>query len=78
MIQIKINHRPINIGDPIPDKIDYLDIVTIRTFQRQIVPPHQVPLVKKWLNDVVDALDTDYILFNDILIPPSSLNKFSL
>ena len=40
------------------------------------VDPAQATFIKAWLNDVVDRLDTEYLLYNGTLIKSTELRKF--
>jgi hypothetical protein len=32
--------------------------------------------LKAWLNSIIDRLDTDYVSYNNVLIPTNELGKF--
>ena len=68
-----INHQPIEIGNPLPDRITSL---VVHLFMNMQIPSSQAPLIKAWLNSVIDRLDCDYVTYNGTLIPAHELKKF--
>lgn len=75
-LSIKLNGTEFQIGQPLPANIEYLNIscgVFAPTVQQ-----HQIPLVKKWLNEVVDAFTGTHATYNGILVPKNDIVKFTL
>lgn len=70
---IVINSNKIRIGDPLPQTIHYFEVTIHMPMHIQT---QQVPLVKQWLNDVIDKLECEYVIYNGILIPSDELQKF--
>jgi len=78
---IKINGQRVNIGEPINDKIEYLNI-TYKVHPMFIQPlnPQEIPLIKQWLNQLMDNLDLadGYLTYNNTMIKQEDLVKFKL
>ena len=74
-ILILINNQSVQIGCQLPDVITQLSIDLNPLIQLQC-EQHEVALIKAWLNDVVDRLDTDYVSYNGTLIKSTDLRKF--
>ena len=74
-ILILINNQPVQIGCQLPDAITQLSL-DLNTFIQLQCEQHEVALIKAWLNDVVDRLDTEYVLYNGTLIKSTDLRKF--
>jgi hypothetical protein len=74
-ILISINKQIVQIGCKLPDKITEFAVQT-NPFIRLEVEPAQATFIKSWLNDVVDRLDTEYVLYNGTLIKSADLRKF--
>ena len=74
-ILILINNQPVQIGCPLPNTITEFAI-EISPFIRFQVDPVQATCIKAWLNDVVNRLDTEYVLYNGTLIKSTELRKF--
>lgn len=74
-ILILINNQPVQIGCQLPDAITQLSI-DLNPLIRLQCEPHEVVLIKAWLNDVVDRLDTEYVSYNGTLIKSTDLRKF--
>lgn len=74
-ILISINKQQVQIGCPLPDIITELAIQT-NPFIRLQVDPAEATYIKAWLNDVVDRLDTEYVLYNGTLVKSTDLRKF--
>lgn len=74
-ILISINKEQVQIGCQLPDIITELAIQT-NPFIRLQVDPTQATYIKAWLNDVVDRLDTEYVLYNGTLVKSTDLRKF--
>ena len=74
-ILISINKEQVQIGCPLPNTITEFAI-EINPFIRFQVDPVQATCIKAWLNDLVDRLDTEYVLYNGTLIKSTDLRKF--
>ena len=74
-ILILINNQPVQIGCQLPDVITQLSL-DLNTFIQLQCEQHEVVLIKAWLNDVVDRLDTEYVSYNGTLIKSTDLRKF--
>lgn len=73
-ILILINNRPVQIGCQLPDVITQFSLLN-PLIQLQC-EQHEVALIKVWLNDVVDRLDTEYVTYNGTLVKSTDLRKF--
>ena len=74
-ILILINNQPVQIGCKLPDIITQLSLDLNPLIQLQCAQ-HEVAPIKAWLNDVVDRLDNEYVLYNGTLIKSTELRKF--
>ena len=74
-ILISINKEQVQIGCQLPDVITQLSLDLNPLIQLQC-EQHEVSLIKAWLNDIVDRLDTEYVLYNGTLIKSTDLRKF--
>lgn len=74
-ILISINKQQVQLGYILPDKITEFALQT-NPFIRLDVEPAQATFIKAWLNDVVDRLDTEYVLYNGTLVKSTELRKF--
>ena len=74
-ILISINKQQVQIGCQLPDVITQLSL-DLNPFIQLQCEQHKVALIKAWLNDVVDRLDTEYVLYNGTLIKSTDLRKF--
>lgn len=74
-ILIRINKQLVQIGCKLPDKITEFAVQT-NPLIRLEVDPAQATFIKSWLNDVMDRLDTEYVLYNGTLIKSAELRKF--
>ena len=74
-ILISINKQLVQIGCKLPDKITEFAVQT-NPFIRLEVEPAQATFIKSWLNDVMDRLDTEYVLYNGTLIKSAELRRF--
>ena len=74
-ILISINRQQVQIGCPLPDTITEFAIQT-NPFIRVQVDPAQATYIKAWLNNLVDRLDIEYVLYNGTLIKSTELRKF--
>lgn len=74
-ILILINNQSVQIGCQLPDVITQLSL-DLNPFIQLQCEQHEVALIKAWLNDVVDKLDTEYVSYNGTLIKSTDLRKF--
>lgn len=74
-ILISINKQLVQLGCKFPNKITEFAVQT-NPFIRLEVEPAQATFIKSWLNDIVDRLDTEYVLYNGTLIKSAELRKF--
>lgn len=74
-ILILINNQPVQIGCQLPDVITQLSL-DLNPFIQLQCEQHEVALIKAWLNDVVDRLDTEYVSYNGTLVKSTDLRKF--
>lgn len=74
-ILILINNQPVRIGCQLPDVITQLSL-DLNPFIQLQCEQHEVAFIKAWLNDVVDRLDTEYVLYNGTLVKSTDLRKF--
>lgn len=74
-ILIIINKQQVQIGCKLPDSITELSIQTNPLIRLQC-ESSEVALIKAWLNDIVDRLDTEYVLYEGVLIRSDELRKF--
>ena len=74
-ILILINNQHVQIGCQLPDVITQLSL-DLNPFIQLQCEQHEVALIKAWLNDVVDRLDTEYVSYNGTLIKSTELRKF--
>lgn len=74
-ILISINKQLVQLGCKLPNKITEFAVQT-NPFIRLEVEPAQATFIKSWLNDIVDRLDTEYVLYNGTLIKSAELRKF--
>lgn len=74
-ILISINKQLVQLGCKLSNKITEFAVQT-NPFIRLEVEPAQATFIKSWLNDIVDRLDTEYVLYNGTLIKSAELRKF--
>ncbi len=72
---ISINKQQVQLGCKLSNKITEFALQTNPFIQLQ-VDPAQATWIKAWLNDIVDRLDTEYVLYNGTLIKSAELRKF--
>jgi len=70
---IIINGQHTQIGGYLPTSIHSFSVTLHFPMQ---IPTEQVPRVKQWLNTIMERLSTDYVSYNDTIIPSSELNRF--
>ena len=79
--QILVNSKPIQLGEPIPTKVEYLNIIhTFHPLFPLEIHPTEVPMVKQWFNTLADALDLSdgYLTINNTCVKQSDVTKFKL
>ena len=74
-ILISINKQQVQLGSSLPNTITEFAVQT-NPFIRLQVDPAQATFIKAWLNDVVDRLDTEYVVYNGTLVKSTDLRKF--
>ena len=74
-ILISINKQQVQIGCQLPDVITQLSL-DLNPFIQLQCEQHEATFIKAWLNNVVDRLDTEYVLYNGTLIKSTDLRKF--
>ena len=74
-ILISINKEQVQISCKLPESITQLSL-DLNPFIQLQCEQHEVALIKAWLNDVVDRLDTEYVAYNGTLIKSTDLKKF--
>ena len=72
-ISISINNQLVELGSPLPDSIYEFSVLL---FMNVTLDAASTIAVKAWLNNIVDRLDTDYVSYNNVLIPTNELVKF--
>ena len=72
-ISVSINNRLVELGAPLPDSIYEFSVLL---FMNVALNAASTIAVKAWLNNIVDRLDTDYVSYNNVLIPTNELVKF--
>ena len=74
-ILISINKQQVQIGCQLSELIAQFSLDLNPLIQLQCAQ-HEVALIKAWLNDVVDRLNTEYVLYNGTLIKSAEFRKF--
>lgn len=74
-ILISINKQQVQLGSSLPNTITEFAVQT-NPFLLIQVDPAQATFIKAWLNDIVDRLNTEYVLYNGTLIKSTELRKF--
>ena len=72
-ISVSINNQLVELGSPLPDSIYEFSILL---FMNVALNAASTIAVKAWLNNIIDRLDTDYVSYNNVLIPANELVKF--
>ena len=72
-ISVSINNQLVELGSPLPDSIHEFSVLL---FMNVTLDAASTIAVKAWLNNIVDRLDTDYVSYNNVLIPTNELVKF--
>ena len=72
-VSISINNQLVELGSPLPDSIYEFSVLL---FMNVTLDAASTIAVKAWLNNIVDRLDTDYVSYNNVLIPTNELVKF--
>ena len=63
------------MGCQLPESITEFTIVLHPLLSYQLTA-EQTVLLKLWLNNIIDRLDTEYVMYNEVLIRSDELNKF--
>ena len=72
-ISISINNQLVELVSPLPDSIYEFSVLL---FMNVTLDVASTIAIKAWLNNIVDRLDTDYVSYNNALIPTNELVKF--
>ena len=72
-ISVSINNQLVELGSPLPDSIYEFSVLL---FMNVTLDTASTIAIKAWLNNIVDRLDTDYVSYNNVLIPTNELVKF--
>lgn len=72
-ISVSINNQLVELGSPLPDSIYEFSVLL---FVNVTLDAASTIAVKAWLNNIIDRLDTDYVSYNNVLIPTNELVKF--
>ena len=72
---ISINNQQVQMGYQLPESITEFTVVLHPMLSFQL-PAEQTVLLKLWLNTIIDKLDTEYVMYNNVLIKSDELNKF--
>ena len=72
-ISVSINNQLVELGSPLPGSIYEFSVLL---FMNATLDAASTITIKAWLNNIVDRLDTDYVSYNNVLIPTNELVKF--
>ena len=72
---ILINGLPVEFLSPLPPVITQFSVTAHTMLSIQIDLPTS-NAIKSWLNQLIDKLDTEYVMYNNTLIPVKELVKF--
>ena len=72
-VSVSINNRLVELVAPLPDSIYEFSVLL---FMNATLDAASAVALKAWLNNIVDRLDTDYVSYNNVLIPINELVKF--
>ena len=72
-ISVSINNQLVELGSPLPDSIYEFSVLL---FMNVTLDAASTIAIKAWLNNIIDRLDTDYVSYNNVLIPTNELVKF--
>ena len=72
---ILINGIPVEFLSPLPDVITQFSVTAHTMLSIQVDLPTS-NAIKLWLNQLIDKLDTEYVMYNNTLIPVKELVKF--
>lgn len=73
---ISINNQQVQMGCQLPESITEFTVVLHPMLSFQL-PAEQAALLKLWLNEIIDKLDTEYVMYNNVLIKSDELHKFT-
>ena len=80
--QIEVNGNPTNIGEKLPEVITHLNILAEQPHPmfKQNLNPQEIPLIKKWLNEIIPRLDLEdgYATYNNTLVKQEDISSFTL
>ena len=72
-ISVSINNQLVELGSPLPNSIYEFSVLL---FMNATLDTASAAALKAWLNNIIDRLDTDYVSYNNVLIPTNELVKF--
>ena len=72
-ISVSINNQLVELGSPLPDSIYEFSVLLL---MNATLDAASAIALKAWLNNIIDRLDTDYVSYNNVLIPTNELVKF--
>lgn len=73
-ITILVNGHRIPVGGVFPTPIHTLSVTTMGLPIG--IHPEQSAQLKAWLNSIIEALDCDYVEYQNTLIPSSEVRRF--
>ena len=72
-ISVSINNQLVELGSPLPNSIYEFSVLLL---MNATLDAASAVALKAWLNSIIDRLDTDYVSYNNVLIPTNELVKF--
>lgn len=73
-IIIIINGQQVQLGSPLPTSIHSFSVQRTSPFPIEI-DQQSALVIRQWLNNIRDILDTEYVTYNNTLIKVTDLNK---
>lgn len=73
-IIIIINGQHVQLGSPLPKSIHSFSVQRTSPFPIEI-DKQSALVIRQWLNNIIDILDTEYVTYNNTLIKVTDLNK---
>lgn len=76
MVKIRVNNKPIEIGQPIPEKVTGVSIQFENPFHSIVPVPHDHAMkLAKWLYELCKATEDNVILYNNTFISKEDIKK---
>ena len=72
---ILINGIPVEFLSPLQEVVTQFSVTAHTMLSIQVDLPTS-NAIKSWLNQLIDKLDTEYVMYNNTLIPVKELVKF--